>query len=238
MFSLIEEMKSILTEGGNSMPADNEMLEDEVAEEPVAQEEEQQVSPEEEAPAAEEEQEAPAEEEQPSEEEAGEPDEEVAEPAAEESEEPAAAEEPAPVAYVLEEIPEYVQLLADYAAAQETITSLQSQVEELTTQNTELNNYKLTIDREKKHNLINETFYMLSDDDKKDVLDNIDTYSLDEIEAKLSVICVRNKISFGLDHNQPQGPMTVDIDNAGQFESNTAPAWFQRARAVEKEMSN
>lgn len=238
MFSLIEEMKSILTEGGNSMPADNEMLEDKVAEEPVAQEEEQQVSPEEEAPAAEEEQEAPAEEEQPGEEGADEPDEEVAEPAAEESEEPAAAEEPAPVAYVLEEIPEYVQLLADYAAAQETITSLQSQVEELTTQNIELNNYKLTIDREKKHNLINETFYMLSDDDKKDVLDNIDTYSLDEIEAKLSVICVRNKISFGLDNNQPQGPMTVDIDNAGQFESNTAPAWFQRARAVEKEMSN
>ena len=40
---------------------------------------------------------------------------------------------------------------------------------------------------------------MLSDEDKKDVIDNIDTYSLDEIEAKLSIICVRNKVSFNLE---------------------------------------
>lgn len=40
---------------------------------------------------------------------------------------------------------------------------------------------------------------MLNDKDKKDVIDNIDNYSLDEIEAKLSVICVRNKVNFSLD---------------------------------------
>jgi len=39
---------------------------------------------------------------------------------------------------------------------------------------------------------------MLSDEQKKDCVDNIDTYSFDEIEAKLSVICVRNKVSFDL----------------------------------------
>ena len=35
--------------------------------------------------------------------------------------------------------------------------------------------------------------------DKKDVIENIDTYSLDDIEAKLSIICVRNKVNFNLE---------------------------------------
>ena len=39
-------------------------------------------------------------------------------------------------------------------------------------------------------------FYMLSDAEKKDVQDNIDVYSLDEIEAKLSIICVHNKLDL------------------------------------------
>ena len=239
MFSLIEEMKSILTEGGNSMPVDEKLLEEDAApveEQPQDEKVEEEVNQEEqETPEEAEEENTPAEEE--NKEDAEEADEDAGEPAAEQSEEPAPAEE-APVAYVLEEIPEYVQLQADYAAAQETITSLQNKINELTAQNTELNNFKLTIDREKKMSLINDTFYMLSDDDKRDVLNNIDTYSLDDIEAKLSVICVRNKVSFGLDDNKLQGPMTVDVNTAGQFESNTAPAWFQRARAVEQQMLN
>jgi len=37
---------------------------------------------------------------------------------------------------------------------------------------------------------------MLSDEEKQDVITNIDTYSLEEIEAKLSVICVRNKLDL------------------------------------------
>ena len=48
------------------------------------------------------------------------------------------------------------------------------------------------------------SFYMLSDEDKKDVVANIDTYSLDDIEAKLSIICVRNKVSFNLDDDKPR----------------------------------
>jgi len=46
------------------------------------------------------------------------------------------------------------------------------------------------------------SFYVLSDADKKDVVDNIDQYSLDEIESKLSVICVRNKVNFGLEDSR------------------------------------
>ena len=38
-------------------------------------------------------------------------------------------------------------------------------------------------------------FYMLSDEDKKDVIENKSKYSLDDIEAKLSVICVEKKVN-------------------------------------------
>ena len=40
------------------------------------------------------------------------------------------------------------------------------------------------------------SFYMLSDEDKQDVIANKDKYSLDDIESKLSVICFRKKINF------------------------------------------
>ena len=42
-------------------------------------------------------------------------------------------------------------------------------------------------------------FCFLSDEDKKEVVENKSKYSVDEIEAKLSVICVRNKVNFDLD---------------------------------------
>ena len=41
-----------------------------------------------------------------------------------------------------------------------------------------------------------DSFYMLSEEDKKDVQDHIEEYSLDEIEGKLSVICVHNKLDL------------------------------------------
>lgn len=58
--------------------------------------------------------------------------------------------------------------------------------------------FKESVDNEKKDKLI-DSFYMLSDEDKKDVIENKSNYSLDEIEAKLSVICVRKKVNFDLD---------------------------------------
>ena len=42
---------------------------------------------------------------------------------------------------------------------------------------------------------------MLSDKDKEDVVKNIDSYSLEDIENKLSVICFRNKVNFSVEEN-------------------------------------
>ena len=82
-----------------------------------------------------------------------------------------------------------------------------------------------------------DSFYMLSDEDKKDVINNINTYSLDDIEAKLSIICVRNKVNFNLDTEKPEekNPMVYslnDNDNSGD----NAPAWIKAVRDTAKEM--
>lgn len=53
--------------------------------------------------------------------------------------------------------------------------------------------FKQSVEKQQKEELIG-GFYMLSDEDKKDVVAHIDEYSLDDIEAKLSVICVRKRL--------------------------------------------
>jgi len=84
-------------------------------------------------------------------------------------------------------------------------------------------------------------FYMLSDDDKKDCLENIDKYSVDDIEAKLSIICVRNKVSFNLDDDkkdpepEKKDPLLFSLDNNDDGDS--APAWIKAVRATAKEMN-
>ena len=80
-------------------------------------------------------------------------------------------------------------------------------------------------------------FYMLSDEDKSDVIANIDTYSVDDIEAKLSIICVRNKVSFDLDENKNSGNPTVyNLNNGDSDDDATVPAWVKSLRDTAKSM--
>ena len=69
------------------------------------------------------------------------------------------------------------------------------------------------------------SFYMLSDDDKKDVVANIDTYSLDDIEAKLSIICVRNKVNFDTNEKKENDTLTYNINN--DVNDDSIPAWIK-----------
>ena len=80
-----------------------------------------------------------------------------------------------------------------------------------------------------------DSFCMLSDAEKADVIENIDTYSLDDIEAKLSIICVRNKVSFNLDDdkNDKTDPTTFNLDGGLNDE---APAWVKAIRSVASNM--
>ena len=105
---------------------------------------------------------------------------------------------------------------------------LQVKYEELKTKYEELVAFKNQIDDEKKTALI-DSFYMLSDEDKQDVISNKSNYSLEEIEAKLSVICFRKKINFDLDENETskEEKTTPVVTYNLSVESETSvPAWI------------
>ena len=76
---------------------------------------------------------------------------------------------------------------------------------------------------------------MLSDEDKADVIANIDTYSVDDIEAKLAIICVRNKVSFDLDENN-KNITTPTVYNLTDTEDDNVPAWVKSLRETAKSM--
>ena len=134
--------------------------------------------------------------------------------------------------YVLEEIVEYTDLLSKYSALEAQVNSLIADKENLEAQLAPLVAFKNAADLKEKENMI-ASFYMLSDDDKKDVVENINSYSVDEIEAKLSVICVRNKVSFALDEEtrDEKDPITFNLNDVGNNTSN-CPGWLKAVEAV------
>ena len=135
--------------------------------------------------------------------------------------------------YNLEEVQEYVELSGKYSALETDYANAQSKISDLEAQVAKLTTFKKGIEKAEKEKMI-ASFYMLSDEDKKDVVTNIDTYSLDDIEAKLSIICVRNKVSFNLENdNNTNEPKTFNLDGAGE---DTTPAWVKAIRAVASEM--
>ena len=129
--------------------------------------------------------------------------------------------------YNLNEIPEYMELVENY-------NTLQSQYSALETEVTSLREFKVAAERKDKEAMI-AGFYMLSDEDKKDVIANIDTYSLDEIEAKLSIICVRNKVSFDLDTEEKKEEV-VTYSITSDIDDESVPAFIKAMRDVAKNM--
>lgn len=128
------------------------------------------------------------------------------------------------------------QLYKDLAVQ---FTKLQQQFEELKSELQPLRDFKAESDRKAKQEMI-DRFYMLSDEDKLDCINNIDKYSLDDIEAKLSILCVRNKVSFNLDEDkkdseQKKDPLLFSLNN--NDDGDDAPAWIKAVRATAKEMN-
>ena len=135
--------------------------------------------------------------------------------------------------YSLDEIPEYGELQTKYSELESKYNALKADYDALEAKVAPLSEFKAMAEKKDKEAMI-ASFYMLSDEDKKDVVDNIDTYSLDDIEAKLSIICVRNKVSFDLDEDKGDnnnGPTVFNLDNG---EDDSVPAWVKRAMSVAK----
>ena len=113
----------------------------------------------------------------------------------------------------------------EYSALEEKITSLQKEYAELETKYQALVAFKNEVEEEKKDALIN-SFYMLSDEDKKDVVENKAQYSLEDIEAKLSVICVRKKVNFELEDNTTDVATTFSLSE----QQDSLPAWINAVK--------
>ena len=95
--------------------------------------------------------------------------------------------------------------------------------------------FKNQVEEKEKDELI-KSFYMLSEEDKAEVVANKAQYSLDEIESKLSVICVRKKVNFDLEDtskndNTTESPaITFSLDE----QAGAAPAWINALRNTQK----
>ena len=107
-----------------------------------------------------------------------------------------------------------------YELLETEFAALQEQYSELKVKYDELVAFKAQIEDAKKDEMISK-FCFLSDEDKKEVIENKSKYSVEDIEAKLSVICVRNKVNFNLDDNSKNDinidePVTTfTVENTG-----------------------
>ena len=135
----------------------------------------------------------------------------------------------------LEEIPEYVELQNNFSNLESQVSNLNSTIENLNSELATLREFKLKAERKEKEAKIAE-FYMLSDESKKDILENIDNYSLDDIEAKLSVICFRNKVSFKNDEESAGNQTTYSL-NGNEEEDLSVPAWVKAALDTAKTLN-
>ena len=120
-----------------------------------------------------------------------------------------------------------------YQELQSSYASLEEEVKELRT-------FKKNIEDKQKDDLIAD-FYMLSDEDKKDVIEHKSEYSLEEIESKLALIGYRKGVNFNLDTSseneeskEEQDDSPVTTFDVKATEDSTVPEWV---RAVESAMN-
>lgn len=225
LFSMVDEVKKIFGEGGNPMDSEKDkkpaeefsQIEDPTpAEELVDQPKEEKPEPAQVFKAEDKEEKKP----EPKEEEKKEEEKPAEEESKEEKEEPKKKE------YSLDEIPEYVELNEKFSQLTTDFSDLAEEVKEL-------REFKINTEKAEKQKMIDQ-FYMLSDEDKADVVSHIDTYSLEEIESKLSVICVRNRVDFSLDkEEEPADKLTYSLTEES---TDNVPEWIKAVRETEKNL--
>lgn len=136
--------------------------------------------------------------------------------------------------YVL--VSDYIELKRQYDELQAQYATVLKEKETLSADVESLREFKMNAEKKAKEEMIN-SFSMLSDKDKKDVVDNINTYSLDDIEAKLSVLCVRKKVNFS--KTEDNTPEEKDSNPALTFnlsgmQTSSDPAWMKAVYEVQK----
>ena len=164
------------------------------------------------------------------------------EPAKEEPKEDKKSEEPAKKEEPVEEDEEEKKKKAkskynlveesELSALQEKYDGLSANYEALQSEIESLREFKKTAERKDKQAMI-DSFTMLGDTEKADVVENIDKYSVDEIEAKLAVVCLRNKISFSVEEEtKANSQVNTSFNLSETQEDDLMPAWVKAVKAT------
>ena len=122
-----------------------------------------------------------------------------------------------------------------YSLLEQQYNELSTQYEQLKNEYDALVEFKNNVENEKKDALIGE-FYMLSEEDKKDVIENKAKYTLDEIKAKLAVICYQKKVNFNSEESEEIDKDIEDKDiTTFNFDdsSNNLPDWVRAVKNVQ-----
>ena len=144
------------------------------------------------------------------------------------AEEPTVEEEPVVEEASVEE-PAETPESTEFSLLQTQYQELQAKFDNLKKEYDELVEFKLQVEDKEKDALI-DSFYMLSDEDKADVIKNKREYSYDDIEAKLSVICVRNKVNFTNDNEDKQDQViTYSLND----DTDSVPAWLKAVQRTQ-----
>lgn len=122
-------------------------------------------------------------------------------------------------------------LEAEHAELQAKYSALEASYQELV-------NFKNQIEDKEKDDLI-ASFYMLTDEDKADVIANKANYSLKEIKAELSMICVDKKVNFSAETETEvevviNKPLTYNLN---QSEVVSTPAWVKAVEDTQKRLN-
>ena len=107
---------------------------------------------------------------------------------------------------------------------------LKQQYSELQANYQALEKFKNEIERAKKEEMIN-SFYMLSDEDKQEVIENKDKFTLAEIESKLSVIFAKKSLAEMNSKTETENSSNPSVTfSLNDNELNSAPAWISAVR--------
>ena len=137
--------------------------------------------------------------------------------------------------YSLEEVVEYQELLTKYAELEGQFNAISEELNSIKPEYNKLKEKAIEAEEKAKEDMIN-SFYMLSEEDKAEVIANKANFSLEDIEAKLSVICVRKKVNFDLEDsskNEDNTETPITTFNVGDSHDAT-PAWLRAVDAVAK----
>ena len=137
--------------------------------------------------------------------------------------------------YSLEEVVEYQELLTKYAELEGQFNAISEELNSIKPEYNKLKEKAIEAEEKAKEDMIN-SFYMLSEEDKAEVRANKANFSLEDIEAKLSVICVRKKVNFDLEEsskNEDNTETPITTFNVGDGHDAT-PAWLRAVDAVAK----